>query len=257
MVADLGTQVPHRIYLRRLGWLVLILVALSSEFVAAQDTTDDGDQFSDETKGAISASGSNLTLEFLQSLGKGRCAQQMGNDNFYAACSQKKDPVACLSRSKDCVWKLMNDTDNYECACSFQECKCGNPGENATASEDYDPGTMGLVMIPSMLACGCSSMAFVAYRMREQLARFLPLILPDWFLAKVAIKDDEGGKKDKAQIKEDRTTQVFLALSSLLSSLIVFFKLCLSRNMQVCHVTVHHRFLRVSGTQACGQLVLV
>ena len=208
MAADLGTHVPSRFYLRRLGWLVLLLVALSPQFVAAQDTTDDGDQVSDANTGVISASGANLTLEFLQSLGEGRCAQQQGNDNFYAACSRKKDPVACLSRSKDCVWKLLNDTENYECACTFQECKCGNPAENATASEDYDPGTMGLVMIPSMFACGCSSMAFVAYRMREQLARCFQLILPDWFLAKVAIKDEEESKKDKAHIKEDRTMHV-------------------------------------------------
>jgi len=64
---------------------------------------------------------------------------------------------------------------------------------------------MGLVIIPIGIACGCTSIGFAAWKARERLATCFQSILPNVVLAKVAIKDDEGNKKDKHEIKDNLT----------------------------------------------------
>ena len=140
--------------------------------------------------------GKNATLEFIMSLGAGRCTQRLGNTNPFASCSANEDAMACLSNA-DCEWLLKTNETRFGCYCTFAECNCGDPSQDTKTSSDYDPNTMMLVTIPMAVALTCICLSACVWKSRDTLAMIFGYVLPDFVLKKVAIKEEAAPKREQ------------------------------------------------------------
>ena len=155
-----------------------------------------------ETAPAVNTEGlpEGMTLD------EGRCDSKTDMQNQYAACSSNIDSTSCLNNT-DCTWKLINDTLNFTCYCSFSGCKCGDPTEGFVNSRQYDQTSMLMVVIPVAIGCCLVCTGFLTHWQRENLAWLFGILLPDSVLKQFEIKDDDVDtvKRKKAQ---DKTTLI-------------------------------------------------
>jgi hypothetical protein len=142
--------------------------------------------------------GVNVTTKNLNKTSDGRCTSASSMFDQFANCAAYFNSIACVNRT-DCIWKFANDSLNYSCACSFESCKCGNPAEGATKTIAYNPSTMLLVITPVLVVVGLMGCVFLGYYFRGELARWLPVFIPDVILEKIRVKDEDEMRSIKSK----------------------------------------------------------
>jgi len=130
-----------------------------------------------------------ISIEEIEALGPGRCAQKVGNTYPHAACSQQRDAVSCLTgeSSQHCEWKLQENQLNYTCYCTFAECKCGDPAEDARESYVASADTMFMIAVPIAISLSFVCISYFGWLMRERFAWLFKKMLPDIILNKVGL----------------------------------------------------------------------